>query len=101
MRRASSVGSHLSHAIGWPHAEIDLTTAAQVQLLASASGEPVSSVAWSQKGTYLAAGGECGAVSIYDAATVSALPASGARTADACGAHAGAVPEQWADEGGG
>lgn len=47
--------------------------AAQVQLLASASGEPVSSVAWSQKGTYLAAGGECGAVSIYDAATVCAF----------------------------
>ncbi|KAK9826466.1 hypothetical protein WJX81_002430 [Elliptochloris bilobata] len=41
----------------------------QVQKLGSECGQPVSSVAWSQRGTYLAAGGDSGAMTITDAAT--------------------------------
>ena len=73
-----------SELVSWYSSRMDsvqrltLPAVAQVQLLASASGEPVSSVAWSQKGTFLAAGGDCGAVSVYDAATVSA-PAGNCR----------------------
>lgn len=42
----------------------------QVETLGSECGRPTCSVAWSQRGTYLAAGGDSGAVQIYDAATV-------------------------------
>ena len=46
----------------------------QVETLGSECGRPISSVAWSTRGTYLAAGCDSGAVQIYDAATASPSP---------------------------
>jgi len=40
-----------------------------VETLGQECGRPVCSLAWSQRGTYLAAGEDGGAVQIYDAAT--------------------------------
>lgn len=46
----------------------------QVETLGAECGRPISSVAWSTRGTYLAAGCDSGAVQIFDAATVSPYP---------------------------
>ena len=81
----------LAQGLTWP-------AVAQVQLLGAAHGEQVSSVAWSQRGTYLAAGGEGGAVSIHDAATVSAPARKRRAHRRRSRGDAGAVEEQWANQ---